>query len=235
MKKLLVLMIFGILVTGCSKAQVTEQKPDQERKQLEHSRPEEAIMEVLENSKSEPESGTIERIESQPVESATELPEKYAGFNEITINGTKLTIPCNYETLQELGFKQRDPRDLVFPGQTLFRSLELKNQDGSDSLFVTQFSYQGPEKSVDLEDSDLVSFEWDIDMAGNADISFYGGIHKGSTEEEVAALLPQVPTAGEGRTQYEIVFDKMGYTKLEVVLLDGVVSRVTVSNFADYM
>lgn len=213
MKKIMVaLMLFSLAAAGCGKQPAVQQKE-----------PTEKIKEAAETEKD-----STEEIQKQGQSEKT-MEEK--GYNEIIINGTKLALPCKYSQLEELGFKiMYGEGETVFAHQTLFAIMNL----GEDA-YVLQFSCKEPEKEAPVEESDLVSFEWDAENVKETSIRFYGGINQDSTEEEVKALLPQVETAGEGRTQYQIQFDKMGYSGMEVIFLDGKIARVTIKNYADYM
>lgn len=159
--------------------------------------------------------------------------EFQAHFNEITVEGTSISIPIASKELENLGFKRNfAQKETVSRGSAVTGYSSWKTEDTSS--FGMDYRFKGTEESRPLEDCDVVSFLWDVDAAKNVEVVFYGGIHKGSTREEVAALLNEV-YADETGAQYSTELDKDGCSRLSVYFDKDKMVMVELYNYADYV
>lgn len=152
--------------------------------------------------------------------------ETSENFNEFIIHGTKVSVPCSYSELINLGFVDESEGDNAFTGTITF--IRMSFQDSFDNEFSVGFS--ASQKDLPKEQWYMDSFQWEADTSNETDAIFYGGIHKDSTEEEVAAILPRMSKEEDGTTQYGIVYDKVGYSGIMVTFSDGKLESIMINN-----
>lgn len=159
--------------------------------------------------------------------------EFQAHFNEITVEGTVISIPISCKELETLGFERNfAQKETVGKGSSVTGYSSWKTENTSS--FGMDYRFKGTEDSRPLEDCDVVSFLWDVDAAKDVEVVFYGGIHKDSTREEVAALLNEV-YADETGAQYSTELNEKGYSRLSVYFDKDQMVMVELYNCADYV
>lgn len=174
--------------------------------------------------------------EAETAAEATEEPKSdfELHFNEVTIDGQQFSVPISYQELEAMGFHlDSSQKEEVIEGTPVTGYSSFGDeQKGS---FGMDFRFKGSGPNKPLEECDAVTFLWDVDAAGGAEVSFYGGkINSSSTREEVAALLDEV-YADENGAQYTKAADEKGYSELSVYFDKDQLVMVELYNYADYV
>lgn len=112
-------------------------------------------------------------------------------YNEVQIGETKVSLPCEYKTLEDLGFTC-ESEEMINKGTPSYLTL-LK--DGS-SIKVHAANNQSD--AVSPSEAEVVSLLATREESEALGLSFYGGITFDSTEDEVKTVLEQMEAYDDG-------------------------------------
>lgn len=147
-------------------------------------------------------------------------------YNELSIDGSEIELPCDYTEFMDIGFEADDKRLKVEKGVP--QPVSLKKDDSCITIYV---AYDGEDSVALCEDSKVISVLVSRDDSKTLNPEFYKGINFESREEDVSKVLDFVQSEGED-SLYAI---KMGdYSYLSVSFLDGKVHDIMVINGEGY-
>lgn len=224
MKKWILLGIMAAMcVGGCGKKEKIAEQPTTQATEVSVSEQQETVAE----SQQEAESAVQKDVNPNASE------DFINHFSEVTIEGTTIRFPISYSELESLGFQLKSSQTEMVPAGNAVSGTSGwgSEQKGNFAMF---YRHKESEGSKALAECDAVSFTWDVDAAQGVDVSFYGGIHEGSTREEVAALLDEV-YVDETSALYMTSADNAGYAELSVSFDGDRMVMVELYNYADYM
>lgn len=154
-------------------------------------------------------------------------------FHEVTIDGQKFSLPVSYKELETMGFHlESSQKDEVIEGTPVAGYSSWG--DEKKGSFCMKYRFKGTGDHKPLTECDAVSFFWDVDSAEGVEVTFYGGIGKDSTREEVAAILDEV-YADENGAQYRKALDEEGHASLSAIFDKEQLVLVELYNDADYI
>ena len=162
----------------------------------------------------------------------------FEDFNEFTVDGTTLSIPCTYQDLEELGYfmDYSDTHRYTEPGYYKYEYLHTESaidvlylclhNDSTEDAFLTEMSITS------------IAF-WNC-MGENdqwfADYEFVNGLRFGMTEEEVLETLGEPNTRetweDDEYTEVYLTWDYSGgeYCYISVGFVDGLLEYIEISN-----
>jgi len=148
-------------------------------------------------------------------------------YNEILIGENEIALPCDFESLMEIGFSDADEDTaMIEKGKPSYLTLTKDN-----SSVKVHAAYKGREEQVPKEQAEIVSLLATKEDSEALNLSFYGGITFSSTEDEVKNILEFMESYDDGAL-YGI---KIGdYSYFSVSFHGGVINDIMVVNGEEY-
>lgn len=164
---------------------------------------------------------------SNAAESKPMLDENFKNhYDEIQIGEKKITLPCDFESLVEIGFYDEEDTAMIEKGKPSYLTLIKDN-----SSIKVHVAYKGHEKQVPKEQAEIISILATKEDSKALNLKFYGGITFSSTEDEVKGVLELMESYADGAL-YGI---KIGdYSYFSVSFHDGVIHDIMVVNGEEY-
>jgi len=224
-KTILLLMLFALLMSGCRKG-TTEIKNEQTQMKT-----------TVTNEESDNESSdSSEVVFTEELSEDGNVDEDFrTHFNEFTLEGIKISLPCAYTELEALGFHSPESSAAVDTvGSFNYNGASLGFEENRWAYSV-DFGYKdGRGDRIPLEEADIISFDWDSEGPNSDKFVFYGGINKYSTKEEVAQIL-DLSYEDEDSVIYCTTLDQIGYDEMSVTFIGDTISRIEIKNMSEYL
>ena len=168
------------------------------------------------------ENATTELATSSNAVSKPLLDENFKNhYNEVQIGDSKVSFPCDLETLEKLGFTC-ESEELINKGTPSYLTL---SKDGST---IKVHAANNQSDAVPVSEAEIVSLLATREDSEALGLSFYGGITFESTENEVKAVLGQMEAYDDG-VLYRIKMGDYSYFSVsfhsgkihDIMIIDG--------------